>query len=356
MPLHVEILQTPALAFAGGGKYIVYELHLTSFYPGTIILQKIEVLSAANSQKPLFEYGGENLARNLRHIAASPDASAPRALDYGRRVVLFAWIPLDKTSLIPPAIMHRLTVAVGNRVEPVTMLTASQKINRAMPAIVSPPLRGAGWLAGNGPQPDFVTAHNRLLAPLFGQVRVPQRFATDWVKFGQDGKLFRNEIGRNENWHGYGEPVLAVTGGIITELTDGVPDNRPPEVTTPMTAQTVAGNYIVLKIGANRYAVYGHLKTGSIRFKKNQTVKRGDVLAEVGNSGNSTGAHLHFQIVNAPFTVAEGIPFIFDSFEHLGAIDKPIDSYEEGNIWKTSPWKGEWRQLDLPLNGQVVGF
>jgi hypothetical protein len=182
LPLHVEILQTPALAFAGGGKYIVYELHLTSFYPGTITLQKIEVLPA-NSRKTLFEYGGEILARNLKHIVASPDASAPRALDYGRRVVLFAWIPLDKTSLIPPAIMHRLTVAVGNRIEPITMLTAPQKINRAMPAVVSPPLRGAGWLAGNGPQPDFVTAHNRLLAPLFGPVRVPQRFATDWVKY-----------------------------------------------------------------------------------------------------------------------------------------------------------------------------
>jgi hypothetical protein len=130
MPLHAEILQTPALAFAGGEKYIVYELHLTSFYPGSIILQKIEVLSAANSQKPLFEYCDQILARNLKYIASSPDPLAPRTLDYGRRAVLFAWVPVNKRSPIPSAIMHRLTVLVGNRVEPVKMLTGQKKINR----------------------------------------------------------------------------------------------------------------------------------------------------------------------------------------------------------------------------------
>lgn len=33
LPLHVEIVQTPMLSIAGRQRYIVYELHLTSFYP-----------------------------------------------------------------------------------------------------------------------------------------------------------------------------------------------------------------------------------------------------------------------------------------------------------------------------------
>ncbi len=225
-----------------------------------------------------------------------------------------------------------------------------------MPVVIDSPLKGAGWLAANAPRPEFVTDHNRLLAPLFGKVRAPQRFATDWVKFGEDGKLFRDDVSRNENWYTFGEPVLAVADGIIAEVTDGVPENRPPEVTTPMTAQTVAGNYILLKVAGNRYAVYGHLQTGNIRVKKGQKVKRGDVLAQVGNSGNSTAPHLHFQMVNAPFTVAEGIPFVFNAYEHLGNIDQPLDKYEAGGIWRTSPWKGDEQRRNLPINGSVVRF
>lgn len=356
LPVHVEILQTPALSIVGGQKYIVYELHLTSFYPGTFALQKIETVSAADTSKILLEYKDEFLARNLKHITPTPDATKSGTLEYGRRVVLFAWIPLKNSTVIPSAIRHRITITVGNRAEPITMLTLPKSVDRRMPVVISSPLKGSGWLAANAPQPEFVTAHNRLLAPLFGQVRTPQRFATDWVKFGRDGKLFRRDVTRNEDWYTYGEPVFAVADGIVHEIVDGVPENRPPEITTPITAKTVAGNYILLDIGASRYAVYGHLKPGSIRFKKGQRVKRGEVLAQVGNSGNSTGAHLHFQVVNAPFTVAEGIPFIFDAYEKLGNINEPLEAYEKGNIWRPMKWKGDLQRLNLPLNGEVVGF
>lgn len=357
LPLHIEILQTPMLSIAGGQRYIVYELHLTSFYPQSLTLQKIEIFPTEDTSKALFEYKDELLARNLKLIATAAEAGKPGILDYGRRSVLFAWISLKNNSAVPSAIRHRISITVGNRSDSITMLTPPKTVDRRMPVAVSPPLKGAGWLAANAPQPESVTAHNRLLAPLFGQVRTPQRFATDWVKFGEEGRLFRDEMSRNENWYAFGEPVLAVADGTITEVIDGVPDNIPPDVTTPMIAQTVAGNLIILDIGKSRYAVYGHLKPGSIRFKKGQRVKRGEVLAEVGNSGNSTGAHLHFQIADAPYAVAEGIPFIFNSFEHLGSIEKALGQYvEEGNIWRASPWKGVLKQRDLPLNGTVVGF
>jgi len=356
LPLHIEILQTPMLSIAGGQRYIVYELHLTSFYPQSLTLQKIEIFPAEDTSKALFEYKDEFLARNLKLIAPATEAEQPRILGYGRRSVLFAWIPLKNNSAVPRAIRHRISITIGNRTDSITMLTPPKAVDRRMPVAASPPLKGAGWLAANAPQPEFVTVHNRLLAPLFGQVRAPQRFATDWIKFGEDGRLFRDDISRNENWYAFGEPVLAVADGIITEVIDSVPDNIPPEVTTPMTAQTVAGNLIILDIGKSRYAVYGHLKPGSIRFRKGQKVKRGEVLAEVGNSGNSTAPHLHFQIADAPHTIAEGIPFIFNAFEHLGAIEKTLEQYEEGSIWRTSPWSGSLRHGDLPLNGTVVRF
>jgi hypothetical protein len=40
---------------------------------------------------------------------------------------------------------------------------------------------------------------------------------------------------------------------------------------------------------------------------------------QVGNSGNTTGAHLHFQVTDGNSALAaEGIPFIFDKFRFLG--------------------------------------
>jgi murein DD-endopeptidase MepM/ murein hydrolase activator NlpD len=259
--------------------------------------------------------------------------------------------------LIPNSIRHHLTVNIENRSQPITMLTPPTKVDQRAPIVIHPPLRGSGWLAANGPQPDVVPVHNRLLAPLFGTVRTPQRYATDWVKFGPDGRWFRENVSRNEDWYTYGEPVLAVADGIVTETVDGVPDNIPPEVTTPMTPRTVAGNYILLNIGNSRYAVYGHLKPGSIRFRKGQRVKRGEVLALVGNSGNSTGAHLHFQIANAPYTIAEGMPFTFNAYRQLGTIDMQLDKYESGAVWQRgNGGKGDLKWRDLPLNGAVINF
>ena len=42
------------------------------------------------------------------------------------------------------------------------------------------------------------------------------------------------------------------------------------------------------------YSSYSHLKDGSIRVSIGQRVQAGDVLGEMGATGNVTGRHLHF--------------------------------------------------------------
>jgi NAD(P)-dependent dehydrogenase (short-subunit alcohol dehydrogenase family) len=51
---------------------------------------------------------------------------------------------------------------------------------------------------------------------------------------------------------------------------------------------------------------------GVTRVKPGDRVASGDVLGKLGNSGNSNGPHLHFQLMNAPSLLAsESVPFVF---------------------------------------------
>lgn len=54
------------------------------------------------------------------------------------------------------------------------------------------------------------------------------------------------------------------------------------------------GNCVIIDHGGGMMSVYGH--ASELKCKKGQSVKRGDVIALVGNTGVSTGPHLHFEI------------------------------------------------------------
>lgn len=56
------------------------------------------------------------------------------------------------------------------------------------------------------------------------------------------------------------------------------------------------GEYIMIKHNDGTVTLYGHLKQGSRKVKKGDKVTRGQVIAKVGSTGNSTGTHLHFEV------------------------------------------------------------
>lgn len=56
------------------------------------------------------------------------------------------------------------------------------------------------------------------------------------------------------------------------------------------------GEYIMIKHDDGTVTLYGHLKQGSRKVKKGDRVTRGQVIAKVGSTGNSTGTHLHFEV------------------------------------------------------------
>lgn len=109
--------------------------------------------------------------------------------------------------------------------------------------------------------------------------------------------------------------VLAASDGVVRWIKDGLYDHCPSDSnkdcdehnkstllldgTNSGTLGFNAGNFIVLehKIDGTRYlTLYAHLRTGSLKVKPGQKVSRGDLLAEVGSSGNAQIPHLHFGV------------------------------------------------------------
>ncbi|HSK58309.1 MAG TPA: M23 family metallopeptidase [Actinomycetospora sp.] len=122
-----------------------------------------------------------------------------------------------------------------------------------------------------------------------------QRDAIDFVEV-VDGRTHGGDGSRLEDFAIFGQPVLAVADGRITEAVDGLPD-------LPVggyTRQDMAGNHLVLDIGGGHFVLYGHLQQGSLRVRAGELVRAGQVIGQVGDSGNSGEPHLHLQVQNRP--------------------------------------------------------
>ena len=56
------------------------------------------------------------------------------------------------------------------------------------------------------------------------------------------------------------------------------------------------GNYIIIQHTDGNYTLYAHLYENSLTVSEGDSVRQGQVIAKMGSSGNSTGAHLHFEV------------------------------------------------------------
>ena len=350
LPVEMMVPIAPTPVKGDGKTHLAYELHLTNFAPLELTLARLEVLGGDG--KPLAEYEAAELGNRLGRPGLPASADKQR-LAGGMRAVAYLWLTFETASTVPAALAHRLTVKInppstgqGGDVE-IKGQGARIKVRTDSPLVLSPPLRGDGWLAANGP--SNASGHRRALIPVGGGSHIAQRFAIDWVQLREDGKTWTADQLKNENYRCYGADALAVTDSVVAEVKDGIAENIPGATSraVPITLETVGGNYVSLDLGQGRYAFYAHLQPGSLRVKVGDKVRRGQVLGLVGNSGNSTEPHLHFHISNASSPLAsEGLPYAFESFEQQG----------QGWGWKPTGAQAVKRVLEIPLQNAVVRF
>jgi murein DD-endopeptidase MepM/ murein hydrolase activator NlpD len=170
------------------------------------------------------------------------------------------------------------------------------------------------------------TAHNAARDPSNPHWTIrSQRHAVDWVMEGADGKPYRTDGKKNQDYLAWGQEALAVADGTVAVVVDGVPENPAPGLRD---TYFIPGNHVVIDLGNSEYAMYMHLVPGSIPVKVGQKVKAGDVVGKVGNSGNSTEPHLHFQLADKPrFVDCAALPARFT--------DAILDGKKTARAWPT---------------------
>ena len=122
-----------------------------------------------------------------------------------------------------------------------------------------------------------------------------QRYAYDLVQV-KDGMSYSGDPKKNESYYAFGQPVIAPAAGKVVSVVNTIADNEPVGVMNP---NQPGGNMVVIDHGGE-YSMLGHLQKGSVTVKPGDTVQAGDPIGKVGNSGNSSEAHMHFQLSDGP--------------------------------------------------------
>lgn len=171
---------------------------------------------------------------------------------------------------------------------------------------------------------DYYAHHRRvdLTNPVVAQLGVttnPTRYGYDFVLVDDRGESSRNNEKRNEDWLGFGTPILAPASGIVKEIRSTVDDNILGQKMFDFRLvfediKAFYGNYIIIDHQNGEFSLLLHLKKGSVGVKAGDNVRQGQPIARMGISGDSDYVHLHYQLQNAIELNNESLPSYFSGF------------------------------------------
>ena len=315
-PLILAVENAP-VPFRGsdGNTHLVYELFVTNFSSGPAVIEDAEILSGDTVLARL------DAAAVAGRLQPAGQRESTGTLAPGMQALLFLHVTIPPNTPVPQKLSHRILARISaappDRQE---MRESGGEILMGKSDVVTigPPLAGARFIAGNSC--CDASRHTRAALPVDGRVVVAQRFAVDWEQLDDEGRIYAGAQSEPKNYTIYDKEVLAVKDATVVSVLDGLPDQTPGKMPEGIAIEEADGNSIVLNLGGGRYALYAHLRAGSIKVKPGDRVKLGQVMARVGNSGNTIAPHLHFHIMDAPVPLAaNGLPYAIDAFTITGA-------------------------------------
>jgi len=118
-------------------------------------------------------------------------------------------------------------------------------------------------------------------------------------------------------------------------------------IVTISTYSSSAGYYVEIKHDNGYKTRYLHMKKGTLKVKKGDKVTKGQVLGYMGNTGNSDGAHLHFDVNNGKSYV-DPLPYLQGTKDF-----ETDDKIEEDGYWGKDTTKKAQKVFGTPVDGIV---
>lgn len=364
-PITATTLGSSSTAVLGTDErwHVVYELQLTNVRPQPATLAGIDVVDAANGSRIVEAYSGADLQHRLRTLGSRPTTNL--ALEpNGARLVLIE-LDFDRRADVPGALVHRLHVLTapvdGGSASAPTAYTAAPFPVDGGATEVGPPLVGGGWVAGNGCcSTDGV--HRATVLPINGALHAAQRFAIDRIRLDSQGRLVNGDPADVGSYTAYGADIVAVAAGTVVDALNTLDDQVPGRLPDPgtITLGNVLGNHVTVRHSDGRYATYAHMQKGSVAVGVGGNVLPGQTLGRIGNTGNTSAPHLHFQITEGRSVLgSDGLPFVVDRFRLQGRMDAQRwaaattleGTWNEGLLPNPSP-----RSAEIPLDVDIVDF
>ncbi len=185
------------------------------------------------------------------------------------------------------------------------------------------PLKGLSFIADGN---DYYSHHRRfdfthIAAKILAMDEQSNRYGYDFQTVKEDGQLYKNDGKELSDWYCFGQNVYATAAGTVVDAVDGAVDPRIGtlafnyQTDVPGNVKIMGGNYIVIQHQDNTFSQFFHLKKGSVQVAIGDKVKKGQLIAQVGNSGDSFKPHLHYQISDSKnlFNSA-GLPVYFSDY------------------------------------------
>lgn len=347
----LRVADAPSPVTIDGRPVMAWELHITNFHSSSLELTRIEVLDA-ELDHVIADFRDVDLDRLLGRPGQRAAESHLRVIPSGMRAIAYFWLPLVADAR-PSVLTHRLAYRVSDAEagDAGSVTGGIAVVSRDAAPILGPPLRGGPWLAIYAP--DLVRGHRRVSFALDGTPRIPARFAIDWMKADTDGRLHDGDGAVVSDWFGHGEEVLAVADGVVVSVRATMGEQDSVRHVSHGLANA-SGNYITLDVGEGRFVTYEHLLPNSISVVVGDSVRSGQVIARLGNTGDSSGPHLHLHVSDGASPLAgEGVPFVLDGFELIGR----YGSISEigGGPWAPAGTSVE-RRREMPPPNSVVRF
>ena len=303
-----------------GREHVEYDLVVTNSFNTDVTPTSLTVRGGG---RELLELTGDALTNATQFLGGGgPTGTIPASSTVAMLVDVV--MPRGAGRIVPRRLHNRLSYALppgtsAPAVGGTTVRGPGLRVPSPEPIEIAPPLRGAGWLSANACC-DPLLEHRSFIFPSNGTFVTAEMFAIDYIRLS-DGRFYEGDGTANAAWFGYGAPVRAAAAGkVIAAVANRVdiPPFGEPNPTVHAPSQ-FAGNNVVVRMGRGVYAHYDHLQPGSIPVEVGDRVRSGQKLGLLGNSGNTSGPHLHFAITDGrhPFT-SNSLPFEIDRFRLEG--------------------------------------